>query len=57
MSAPDVQRLAQALYETDTGTNGYPPLHESISWDDLTFRDHYIERAREIVLILAGVSS
>lgn len=29
-----VARLAKALYETDTGSDGYPPTHTHMSWRD-----------------------
>jgi hypothetical protein len=47
VSAPSVETLAQALYETDSGHDGYPPLH-----------DTFYERAREILRLLSrgGVS-
>lgn len=43
------EQLAKALYETDPGTNGYPPLHLSIPWRDTMHRDFYYERADEIL--------
>lgn len=51
MSEPlfSVEVLARALYETDTGSDGYRPMHESIPWDKVTWRDYYLERAREII--------
>jgi hypothetical protein len=49
----DIEALARALYETSPGTNGYPPLHKSIPWCDLTGRELYVDRAREIASKLA----
>lgn len=42
------EQLARALYETAPGTNGYRPLHESITWERLPGKDWWRERAREI---------
>jgi hypothetical protein len=58
VSAPSVETLAQALYETDSGHDGYPPLHETTPWADIVWRDTFYERAREILRLLSrgGVS-
>jgi hypothetical protein len=48
----DEEALARALYETALGTNGYPPLHESIWWGDLMDQDYWREKARAVMLKL-----
>jgi hypothetical protein len=49
-------QLARALYLTDGGTNGYPPLHLTIPWEQLTYRGTYFARAEAILRLLAPLT-
>ena len=54
-----LENLAQALYETDPGHNGYPPSCTSVPWEDWSDPTKYerpsqYERAETILRKLNG---
>ncbi len=62
MSVPvTIEALARALYETDPGTGGYPPLCATIPWtqrNDPTRFEHpsQHDRAAAMMKLIAGYS-
>ncbi len=38
---PSVEALARALYLTESGSNGYPPSHDTIPWEDISDPTRY----------------
>lgn len=50
------EQLARALYATEPGSNGYPPLAKSLPWEDAwASRDSLLARADEILRLVASL--
>ena len=57
-----LEALARALYETDAGTTGHPPLHTTIPWDERRDpsrfeRPSQYDRAEKILRIIGRESA
>lgn len=55
--ARKVEAAARALYETAPGTNGYAPLHESIPWREVSFKESFRQRAAAVVAAIEAAES